>query len=480
MSTINENITKGVKWTGISSIVNAIVKLIQVSVLAHILSPNSFGLIAIAYIFLSFGDIIVDMGLTTAVLHFKHIHAKQYASIFWINIILGLLISGIICLAGWPIGDFYRSSEVRHIVQLLSINILIISASRLHKTYLQKHMDFKIISIIEVIGAFFMCISAIIFALIGFGVYSLVFSNILASIIISVLFLYNAPDLNSQINLYISLRDMRDFYSIGIFQFLSSLVEFFSREIDIMFISSYFSTELLGYYTLCKQLAQRLFNVINPIIVRVAVPSLAILQDNILELKNYYSKMIRNASYINSFFYGTLAVCAFMILYYLYGYSYISYKWMIYIFAVYYAIQSIGSFTGILNTVLGKTKVGLVWSIYRVIVIIICCVCMYKCSFEIFVLGMTLGVQILNFYPGYYLTIKKYIPMSFISYIGAQAFPILFSLIACYLIVSGINFIKVPWLNGIIGGIVFSSAYYLFSIMTGYKFLDRIKKIVSI
>ena len=62
------NITTGVKWTGLSSLINALVKLIQVSVLAHLLSPESFGLIAIAYIFLTFGDIIVDMGLTTAIL----------------------------------------------------------------------------------------------------------------------------------------------------------------------------------------------------------------------------------------------------------------------------------------------------------------------------------------------------------------------------------------------------------------------------
>ncbi len=434
MSDIGQNIVKGVKWTSISSVTNAVVKLIQVSVLAHILSPDAFGLIAIAYIFLSFADIIVDMGLTTAILHFQDINHKQYSTIFWVNIILGVLTASIIFTASWLIEDYYHNEEIRPIIQLLSVNIFILSISRLHKTFLQKQMDFKSMSIIEIIGAGIMSISAILFAISGFGVYSLIFSALLSSTIITILFLINVKSLNSQLSFYISIRGIKEFYSIGIYQFLSSIVEFFSRETDTMFISSYFSIELLGYYTLCKQLAQRLYNIINPIIIKVAVPTLAKIQNDKLALTNVFTKMIRFSSSVNFPIYGILYILAPPILVYLYGSQYLSQVSILRIFSIYYALMSVGSFTGVLTITLGNTKIGMYWSIYRVLSMIFVCFVAKDFSFINYIFSITIGVTLINFYIGYRMTVKKFIPLKFIKYLFSQLNPLIITIVACMLV----------------------------------------------
>ncbi len=462
-SSLGNSTTKGVKWTGLSSVVNAAVKLIQVSILAHLLSPDAFGLIAIAYIFLTFGDIIVDMGLTTAIFHFRNITAKQYSSLFWINIALGGLTSGLIFLASGSISDYYQNPDVKGVVEWLSLNTFVISISRLHRTFLQKNLLFKKMSQIEIYGALFMCIASVALALGGLGVYSLVFGTLASSVFITVLLLINVPQLNRRLRFYISVKSLKPFYAIGSFQFMSSIIEFFSREMDTMFISTYFSIELLGYYSLCKQLAQRLYTVINPIILKVAVPTLSLLQDNVRALTDSFVKMLSIASAINFPIYALLAILSKPLLFYLYGPSYIAQSNLLIIFAAYYSILSVGSFTGVLTVSLGNTKVGLAWSMYRVTSMAIICFLSRNLPFLWFVFMMTLGITLLNFYIGYRMTVKRFIPLTFQTYIGAQFPPCVISTVitlVCYrLWQSDMNMI----VTGIISSFLFLILYLLMS-----------------
>lgn len=458
------NITTGVKWTGLSSLINALVKLIQVSVLAHLLSPESFGLIAIAYIFLTFGDIIVDMGLTTAILHFQDIRSRQYSTIFWVNIILGLLLSGMIYLTSDAIANYYDNEKVIPVIRLLAINLFILSLSRLHKTYLQKQLKFKKMSLIEIIGAILMCVSAVVMAIAGWGVFSIVFATLFSSLIITILFIVKVPQLNKQIKLYISFIEIKNFYAIGIYQFIASIIEFFSRELDTMFISSYYSTEMLGYYTLCKQFTSRLYNVINPVVIKVAIPALAIIQNDITRIKQTFIKMIQFASCVNFPIYSLIIILAPVILLYLYGPKYLDQTPLLQILAIYYALISIGSFTGILTVALGNTKVGLFWSIYRVVSLSVACFLCKSFPFIQFVFIMTVGITLVNYYVGYRLTIRKFIPLNFNDYIKPQLIPLFitsFSCIATFFIIDIFDWDVV--MAGCIGFICFTCIYIALS-----------------
>lgn len=423
MSTLADNAAKGVKWTGLSSFTNALVKLVQVSILAHVLSPGDFGLIAIAYIFLSLGDILVDMGLTTAVLHFQNISSRQYSSIFWANAIIGVLIGAIIFLFRNIIADYYHDSVVGSVIGWLSLNIVLISISRLHRTYLQKQLEFKKMSIIEMSGSLVMCVGSIILAINGFGVYSLVYGTLISSLFTTIFLMVSVPSLNSQLSFFLSLKSIKEFYSVGLYQLFGSIVEFFSREIDTMFISSYFSLTLLGYYTLCKQLAQRIFKVVNPIIVKVAVPTLALLQDNPKAISDAFVKMIRVASTINYPIYILLAIVSREVLRVLYGSAYISQSSLLTLLAIYYSFLSIGSFTGVLVVVKGKTKNGLMLNLIRLSITLCVCFLSQRLPFLEYVAAMTIGTFILTFYVGFRLTIKRFIPLSFKRYLNAQIVP---------------------------------------------------------
>ena len=466
MTNLSRSVFSGVKWTGLSSAINAIVKLIQVSILAHILPKEAFGMVAIACIFITLGDVFVDMGLTTAVLHLKKISIKQYSTIFWCNVILGLLIAlTIICFSGL-ISAIYHIPELKKIIFWLSINTFVISLSRLHRVYLQKALLFKRISIIEMVGAITMCASSIFLALKDYGVYSLVYGTLISSITISLLLWSFSDRFNKRIKFYFSIYQVSDFLKIGGFQFASSLIEFFSREMDTMFISAFFSTEVLGAYNLCKQLASRLYGVINPIIVKVATPTMALMQDNIAYLTSIFEKMIRIASTINFPIYASLLLLANPIVYYLYGESYLGYVSLFNIFAIYFGFQSVGSFTGVLVVSLGKTKNSFIWSMYRVISVALICFLCRNFDFIWFVFMLTIGQIIVNSYPSFKLTIGSLIPFKFSKYITIQIVPAFcaFGIAATLLIIGGTFFSYYNVIYCILTWLIFIASYiYLIS-----------------
>lgn len=462
MDNLKYTAIKGIKWTSLSSVILAVVKLFQVSILTRFLVPDDFGIVAIALLFISFGDIFIDMGITSAVLHYNNISIKQYSSLFWSNTVLSFLIALLVFLCANVIAIYYDSFLLIPVVRLLSINLFITSVSRLHKTFLQKNMRFKSIALIEIVSALLMLIMAIGFAYFNYGVYSLIYSTLISSLITSIFSILAAFQLNHYIRFYFSFRGIRDFLKIGYYQLMASLVEFFSREIDVIFISSSFSLELLGYYTICKQLAQKIFTIINPIIVKIAIPLLATIQNDLERLKSLFLRMISLTAIINFPIYFIVALIARYALSFLYGDTYAQYDYLLIIFSINYSILSIGSLTGTLTVALGKTSVGFIWSIYKVVSMFVVCFLLHSVRFECFIFCITIGITVINYYPAFLLTVKRFLPINFKEYIGTVSFPFIISLflfIPLYLF----SFFVIPIVGTFVLPVLFMLCYLMFN-----------------
>ena len=106
----------GVKWTSLSAVVNACAKLGQISILTRFLRKEDFGLIAIAVLVISFTEIFMDMGISSAVLHKQDISKNEYSSLYWFNIISGFVISVIICILAPWVAIYYNQPELVNII----------------------------------------------------------------------------------------------------------------------------------------------------------------------------------------------------------------------------------------------------------------------------------------------------------------------------------------------------------------------------
>lgn len=424
---LKQKALSGIKWTGISSIFIAILKLLQVCILTRFVSTADLGIIAIALLIISYSDIITDLGITSAVLHRQHITIKQYSSLFWINLCLSIFLTLCLYILAPYIAKFYSEKKLIDIIRLLSINILFLGISRLHRTYLYKILCFHFLSIVDLVGSAILLLLLFTFLHIGYGIYSLVYSNIIISALTSLILLIYGRQKKLKYHLYFSFSKISSFLKIGMYQFAASFLDFFSREIDIVILASLYPMDVIGTYSLCKQLIIKMYSILNPILSKVLTPILSIIQKDKNQIRNVYSKVIEFMSFCNYPLYFCIATVSYPLLTILYGPSYSSNYLILSIISITYGINSVASPVGNLEIALGRTDLGFYWTLYRVTSVILVILIFSKTS----ILLITLSILVLTIFsmmPFSILLIKKMISLSIRDYFSLQYYPFLSAL----------------------------------------------------
>lgn len=428
MGKLLKTTAKGVAWTTISSILRNVVSLVQIAILARILSKEDFGIIAIANVVLGFISIFLDLGISVGILYKQDITRNQYSSLFWLNIILGVLLTGIVMLISPLIANIYKEPTLTQIISLLSLSILFNSFGSQHRTVQQKEMRFQYIAIVDIISSVVAIIIAVITAMKGFGIFSLVFSTLASSFISSLIYLSIGLSKDRNIFFHFSLKETFPFLRIGIYQIGASIFDFFSRELDIIFIGSAFGKDNLGVYSLCKKIVQSVYATINPIFTKVLTPLLAKLQMEKDNLRSIYMNIVETLSLINFPVYILISIFAYGILYILYGIDYVNDSFLLSILALYYGILTVSNPVGSLQVALGRTDIGFYWTIYRILsTILIIFIASYFDINTLVVLYLILAI--VNTIISWRFQLKTMINLQLKSYLWIISKPLLISLI---------------------------------------------------
>ncbi len=447
----------GIKWSSLSSVINMAVKLLQIIILTRILKKADFGIVAIALLFTQFTDLFLDMGLTSAILHRQNITRNEYSSLFWLNIGSGIIIYLLLLIASPFIAAYYHETILNYIIPILGLNILFASLGRQQRTIEQKNLRFKILAIIDIIAALITFIIALILAITGQGIYSLVLSTVAGIMISNLFFFFHGILVCKNVGMHFSLSEIKSFFQIGSFQLGTSILDFLSREADIIIISNFFSKDVLGLYSLSKQLIIRLYGFINPIMTKVLTPLLARMQNNQAELKSKYIKFIDFLSFTNYPLYFLVAVNATPLLTLLYGKQYAEGSFILAILSINYGILSIANPVGSLQVALGRTDLGFYWTIYRVLITMIS---IYIGSlFSIHgVVWSILICNILNVIPFWRMQLYNLIKITLSEYLKVQYIPFLLSLLLAG-IISFIPLMKSNWATIILYSSIFITVY---------------------
>ena len=223
-------------------------------------------------------------------------------------------------------------------------------------------------------------------------------------------------------------NDLKPFLKIGIFQLGNTLIDTISSEMDTIIIGRVFSMEILGVYTLCKQLAARIYGIINPIITKVLTPVLASIQDDRRLVRQKYMNVLYIISAINIPLYFFVAYMSPQFLGVLYGEHYSEYWLILSLLCVNYGILSVGNPIGSLQVALGRTDLGFYWTIYRVIAYAVSLgFGAYSGDFTLCITCLVI-MQIINMYPGNRMLLKKMIGVGLRESLDVYRVPLFISL----------------------------------------------------
>uniref|UniRef100_UPI0026EB6775 oligosaccharide flippase family protein n=1 Tax=Alkalibaculum bacchi TaxID=645887 RepID=UPI0026EB6775 len=224
---------------------NIFVQLIYSAILARILSPEDFGVVAVVTVFTTFFSLIANIGIGPAIIQHRNIDEEDINHLFSLTIYIGLVIGILFALFSIPISIFYDDSVYIPIGALLAISLLFNTVNIVPNSLLLKAQRFKLVNLRLVLVSVLSAIPTIILALIGFKYYALVIHSILVSFIT---FIWNFSTVKLKFVLKINTDSYKKIKGFSSYQFAFSLVNYFSRNLDNLLIGKFVGNSALGFY----------------------------------------------------------------------------------------------------------------------------------------------------------------------------------------------------------------------------------------
>jgi len=246
-----------------------------VLILARILPPQDFGLVALAAVFIEFAQIILNQGITFAIVQRKELTSEHLDSAFSMYLSLGVVLMAAGAILADPIASILKEPQLRSVIRWLSLIFLFSAPGLVFEAKLKRRFEFKALAICVLFAEGIAGTLAIVLALLGCGVWSLVVRQLLVSLVTSIL-LWSRSDWHPSWRF--SWRSYRDLMKYGLHLQGIMLLRFFQQRTDIFLIGTFLGPLALGYYAVARRILQAISTFLLETVAQVAWPALSRLQ----------------------------------------------------------------------------------------------------------------------------------------------------------------------------------------------------------
>lgn len=458
----------GVKWTSASAVIASSLQLVQVAVLARFLDKDDFGLMAIALFIIGISRIFIDMGISNALIHKQRVNKFQLSTLFWINILLGVIIFGLIILSSPLIAHFYDSPDLRGVINWIGVTFLIIPWGQQFGALLRRDMRFKSLAIRDILSKFVGLAVAVILAIKGFGVYALVYAN-LAGASVATLLLFGLGMKNYRPSFIFSYRSLKSkgFFSFGLFQMGEKLINYFNSNFDTILIGKLLGMEALGLYNIAKILTMKPYQILNPIITKVAFPVFAKVQNDLTKLKRAYLKVVNILSSTNAPVYLLMIVLAEPLIQIAFGPEWLGAVPILQLLSIAYICNSIGNPVGSLQLAKGRADLGFYWNLG--LFVFLPATIWLGSNFGLIGVAGSIAIfkMIITLIPAWYFFIRPLSKASLKEYFHSFSYPIFIAIFAAIL-----PFFMIIWLeemNPILQLLIIGTFYAIGYVLLSFK-----------
>jgi len=366
-STLKNQAVKGGLVSLTSRTLSIGVHLIGVMILARLLSPDDFGLVAMASVFTNIFFVFQDVGLTDATIQAEALDHNIVSTLFWINSGIGLLIA-IILAALAPLAVlFFKRKELLPILLVLSTGFIFWGLSVQHLALLKRRLLFFKVSVINILSHFMGIAAAVLIAIAGMKYWALVLREVtwaLFTFILTWLYCQWRPGLPSKSP---EVKKLLRFgaNSVGFYIF-----DYFSKNMDKTIIGKRFGSEPLGFYSRACYIAVTPSAQLSGSLFHVAVSTLSKLREDKKRFLKYYSNAISLISFIGMPFSSFIVVMNKELVYILLGPKWGPTAELFGILGLSAGSYIIYQTSGWLHVSLGRSDRWLKWGIFNSIILI--------------------------------------------------------------------------------------------------------------
>lgn len=279
---IKNKVVSGVIWQGLERVGTYGIGFAVSIILARLLSPEEFGVIAIMMVFITLSNVFIDSGFSTALIQKKDMEETDCCSAFYINIVMGLVLYGILYLASPYIARFYETEGLTLYLHVFSLILVIRSFSLVQNALLRKRMLFHLSFRISWVALIISGIVGISMAYSGCGVWSLIaqqLTNAFVTVIMQWYWVKWRPQW------LFDWQRTKGLFSFGWKMFCSSFLDTLYNDIYSLVIGKIADLKTLSYYDRGKQYPKYGMDIMNSTIGTVLLPAFSELQDDRPKMK---------------------------------------------------------------------------------------------------------------------------------------------------------------------------------------------------
>lgn len=276
MKNLRESAFSGVTWSAVDQFGQQGFRFVVGLVLARLLAPDQFGLLAMLTVFIVIATAITDAGFSQAVVQRKNVSQLDLSTVFFFNVIMGALMALLLYWFAPCIAVFYRNGQLTDLLRFLAVAVFLTSLGQVHRSQLNRELLFRRMVLATIPATILSGGIAVVLAFYGWGVWALAMQMLISSGLQS-LFLWFASGWRPSAQF--SSESLKSLFPFGSRMALMSVINSIFTNIYVLFIGKFFLATDVGYYQRAESFKQMASENLNVIVARVMFPIFATIQD---------------------------------------------------------------------------------------------------------------------------------------------------------------------------------------------------------
>lgn len=279
----------GFLWSSAGTIGNGLVSFLVTIILARILTPEDFALVALLTVFVTISNVIVDSGFSQAIIRDDNPSDIDLSSVFYFNLILSVLIYAVLFAISPYIAKFYNEPKLISLSRVVFLIIIFNSFIIIQNATLKRNLNFSKVEKSSVLGSIVAGTTSVIMAFSGYGIWAIV-ANMVLMPFFRAAFLWIYSDWRPVFKF--RLRSIRKYFKFGIFLMLNSVIDMIITNLNTLVIGKFYTKNELGYYSQACKLGTYIVTPLTSVINKVVYPIFAKIKDDTTRLIDGYRRIL--------------------------------------------------------------------------------------------------------------------------------------------------------------------------------------------
>ncbi len=294
-NTIKNKTVFGLFWSFFERVGSQLVSFVVSIILARLLMPNEYGVIAIVLVFINICDVFINSGFSQALIQGKEVDEVDFSSVFYFSFLVSIVLYTAIFFSAPYIAVYYDMPILSPVLRVMGLRMILSPLASIQRAKVSRGLEFKKFFFATIGGTLLSALIGICMAYFGFGVWSLVAqscSNLLINTVILSIIVKWRP------RLLFSIKKTKKLLSFGWKILFVRLIDVLYEDFRSLYVGKLYTASDLAYYTRGRQFPSLIIDNINSSISNVLFPVMSKSQDDKNSVKTYTRRSIRTSAYV--------------------------------------------------------------------------------------------------------------------------------------------------------------------------------------